>query len=105
MITSGPTSEADCGFEFYEHNVENMAIEVIGQDKSSEMISLFLEDWEVGRGALSCHLSMDLSYQEMTGVLSFLVFGVPKKFSGGTVTAAKPSSHRGRAVTTRERIR
>ena len=50
-ISSGPTSEADYGFEFYEHNVENMAIEVIGQDRSSEVISLFLEDWEVGRVA------------------------------------------------------
>ena len=36
---------------------------------------------------------------------SFLcVFGVPKKLSGGIVTAAKFFSHRGRAVTTGERI-
>ena len=27
---------------------------------SSEVISPFLEDWEVGRVASSCHLSMDL---------------------------------------------
>ena len=38
---------------------------VVGQNWSSEVISLFLEDWEVGRVALSCHLSMDLSCQEM----------------------------------------
>ena len=59
-ISSGPTSEADGGFEFCEHNVVSMAIEVIGQDRSSEVISLFLEDWKVGRVALSCHLSVDL---------------------------------------------
>ena len=34
---------------------------------------------------------------------SLLVFGVPKKLSGEIVTAAKPFSHRGRVVTTRER--
>ena len=59
-ISSGPTTEADGGFEFCEHNVVSMAIEVIGQDRSSEVISLFLKDWEVGRVALSCHLSVDL---------------------------------------------
>ena len=45
-----------------------MAIEVIGQERSSEVISLFLEDWELGRVASSCHLSMDLSCQEMRDV-------------------------------------
>ena len=33
-------------------------------------------------------------------ILLALVFGVPKKFSGGSVAAAKIFSHRGRAVTT-----
>ena len=32
---------------------------------SSEVISLFLEDWEVEPVALSCHLSMDLLCHEM----------------------------------------
>ena len=58
-ISSGPTSEAGCGFEFHGQDVENMAIGGIGQDTSSEVISLFLKDWEVGR-VVSCHLSMDL---------------------------------------------
>ena len=35
--------------------------EVVGQNWSSEVISLFNgSDWEVGRVALSCHLSVDL---------------------------------------------
>ena len=41
--------------ECYEHNVGNLAIEVVGQNWSGEVISLFLEDWEVGRVAPSCH--------------------------------------------------
>ena len=40
----------------------------------------------------------------VSGFSSLLVFGVPKKLSGGIVAAAKPFSHRGRAVTTREGI-
>ena len=46
--------------EYDEHNVDNLAIEVVGQNWSSEVISFFLEDWEVRRVALSCHLSVDL---------------------------------------------
>ena len=57
--------------------------------RTGQVISLFLEDWEVGRVALSCHLSMDPSCQEMrdacrgelrfSGFSSFLVFGVTEK--------------------------
>ena len=36
------------GCEEYEHNNECRAIEVIGQDSSSEVVALFLEDWELG---------------------------------------------------------
>ena len=38
---------------------------VVGQNWSSEVISLFQEDWEVGRVAISCHLSMDFVCSEM----------------------------------------
>ena len=40
----------------------------------------------------------------VSGLSSFLVFGVPTKLSGRLVTAAKPFSHRGRAVTKRRRM-
>ena len=53
-------SEEPSSLEYYEHNVGSLAVEVLGQHWSSEAISLFVEDWEVGRVALSCHLSMDL---------------------------------------------
>ena len=61
----GERSEGTSSFEDYEHNVGNLAIEVVGQNWSSEVISLFLKDWELGQVALSCHLSMDLLCQEM----------------------------------------
>ena len=86
-------------FEDYEHNVDNLAIEVVGQNWSGEVISVFLEDWEVGLVALSCHLSLDLLCQEMKNVCKGSsksldsprsLFGVPKKLSGGIVTAAEP---------------
>ena len=78
-ISSGPTSEADGGFEFCEHSVGSMAIEVIGQDRSSEVISLFLEDWEVWRG-----IKLPFVYGPfVSGFSSLRVFGVPKKVSGG----------------------
>ena len=64
-ISSGPTSEASRGLQLYEHSVENMAVDVIGQDRSSDVVALFLKDWELGRVALNCHLSMDLLCQEM----------------------------------------
>ena len=54
--------------EYCEHNVDDLAIEVVGQNWTSEVSSLFLEDWEVGRVASSCHLSMDLLCQEMRDV-------------------------------------
>ena len=53
-------SDGTSSLEYYEHTVDNLAIEVFGQNCSSDVISVFLEDWEVGRVAPSCHLSMDL---------------------------------------------
>ena len=54
--------------EYYEHNVDNLAIEVVGQHWTSEVISPFLEDWEVRRVALCCHWSMDSLCQERRDV-------------------------------------
>ena len=74
-------------------NNECRAIEVVGQDWSSEAVALFLEDWELWRVALSCHVAMDLLCQEMSsgslGSSLFAVITVPVKLSCGTVTARK----------------
>ena len=52
----GKRSEDTPSEQYCEHNVDNLAIEVVGQKWSSEVISLFLKDWGVGRVALSCPL-------------------------------------------------
>ena len=59
-FSSCSTSVTCCGGEEYEQ-----AIQVVGQDWSSEVAVLFLEDWELGRVALSCHMAVDLLRQEM----------------------------------------
>ena len=42
-------SETSLGCEVYDYNNECQAIEVTGQGWSSEVVALFLEDWELGR--------------------------------------------------------
>ena len=83
--------------EYHEHNVDHLAIEVVGQNWSSEVTTFFREDWEVGV-ALSCHLSMDLLCQEIRdacGARSESLVS-PRSLcsecqrSGGTVTAVNP---------------
>ena len=52
-ISSCSASETSLACEVYGHNNECRALEVIGQDWSSEVVALFLEDWELGRVALN----------------------------------------------------
>ena len=54
-------SSSDCR----EHNVDSLALNVMGQDQSGEHISLFLEDWELARVAWSCRKALDMLCQEM----------------------------------------
>ena len=61
-------NESTLVYEVYEHNNESRAVEVIGQDWSCEVGALFLEDWELERVALSCHMTMDLLCQGMRDV-------------------------------------
>ena len=46
----GEGSQDTSSVGYYEHNVDNLAIEVVGQSWSSEVISFFLEDWESRAG-------------------------------------------------------
>ena len=48
-------SEVTSSLEYYERIVDSLALEVVGQNWSSEVISFFLEYWEVGRVALGFH--------------------------------------------------
>ena len=54
-FSSCSASDTSCGGEKCEHNNECGAI-----DWSIEVVALFLEDWEHGRVALSCHMARDL---------------------------------------------
>ena len=45
--------------------MESLALNVVGQNWSGEKVSLFLEDAELGRVALSCHVALDMLCQEM----------------------------------------
>ena len=64
-VVSWTESEGASFFEQYEHNVESLALNIIGQIWSGEEISLFLEDWVLARVALSRHIALDLLCQEM----------------------------------------
>ena len=70
-------SEDVTSLEYYEHNVGNLAIEVVGQNWSSEVVSLFLG--KLGGWAGGTELSVDLLCEEMreprfAGFTSFTVF-------------------------------
>ena len=64
----------------------SLALNAMGQDQSGEKISLFLEDWELTRVALSCHVALDLV---VPGNARGLVAGVAAKRPA--VTAKMPS--------------
>ena len=64
-VESWTESEGASSSEQCQHNVESVALNVLGQDQSSEEISLFLEDWELARVTLSCRIALDVLCQEM----------------------------------------
>ena len=79
-------SEGTSSSEDYKHNVDTFALEVVGQNWSSEVASLSSEDWELGRMASSCRMAMDffmsrnegcvlgeLKVVELTSVAVFIV--------------------------------
>ena len=51
-----------------ENNVGNDALFVIGLHGSGDTIALFLQDWEVAKVALSCHIALDMLWQELYDV-------------------------------------
>ena len=81
---SGDTSSE----EYYEHKFDNLAVGVVRQNWSSQVISLFLEDWEVGRVVLiklplangpfvPRNEGCVLGELRVSGFSSLLVIGVP----------------------------
>ena len=51
-----------------ENNVGNGALFVIGLHGSDNVITHFLQDWEVAKVALSCQIHMDMLCQELRDV-------------------------------------
>ena len=68
-VGSWTESEGTSSSEQCEHNVGSFALYVVGQEQSGEKISLFSEDWELARVALSCHIALDI-----VGILLFSKF-------------------------------
>ena len=48
-----------------ENNVGSGALFVIGRHGSGDAIAHFLQDWEVAKVALSCHVALDMLCQEL----------------------------------------
>ena len=46
-------------------NASNDALYVVGLRGSGDKISLCLQDWEMAKVALSCHMALDMLCQEM----------------------------------------
>ena len=68
-VGSWTESEGFSSSEQCEHKVGSFALCVVGQEQSGEKISLFSEDWELARVALSCHIALDI-----VGILLFSKF-------------------------------
>ena len=51
-----------------ENNVGNGALFVIGLHRSGDAIALFLQDWEVAKVTLSCHIALDMLCWELHDV-------------------------------------
>ena len=56
-------SVSSCGSR--EDNLCIVALHVIGFSGPGGKISLFLQDWELAKLALSCHMALDMLCQEM----------------------------------------
>ena len=61
VISSGSSSDE----QNEEHNVGNLFLEAVGQGWSGTLTDGFLEDCERARVAVTCHLTLDLLFQEM----------------------------------------
>ena len=79
--------------------MESIALNVIGQNWSGEKVSFFLEDLELARVALSCHTALDVLCLKMHEAR---LLGCRCQ-RGPLSQQEKPFSHRGRAVTKKER--
>ena len=57
--------ESEASEDDQTDNVSNEALCVIGLDGSGDKVSRYLQDWEVAKVALSCHIALDMPCQEV----------------------------------------
>ena len=57
--------ESEFSDSYQAGNVNNEALHVIGLHGSGDSISLFLQDCELAKVALSCHMALDILCREM----------------------------------------
>ena len=70
MMAEEDSRRMDSGSSFSsssssENNVVNGALFVIGLHGSGDAIALFLQDWEVAKVVLNCHIALDMLCQEL----------------------------------------
>ena len=53
----------------HKGNMRNNALHVIGLHGTGDRVSLFLQDWELAKVALTCHMALDTLCQEMDEAL------------------------------------
>ena len=88
-MTGEMCSDTSSDEEYVARNVETLSPEVV---EHGGLVHLFLEDWELARVALSCHLASDLLCQEFQEAWLLL-------FLSPTVAATERFSHPGSAAT------
>ena len=52
--------ESESSEDYQAGNANKNALHVIGLHGSADTISLFLQDWELAKVALSCHMALDM---------------------------------------------
>ena len=57
--------ESEASEDDQTDNVSNEALYVIGLHGSADKVSDYLQDWEVAKVALSCHIALDMLCQEL----------------------------------------
>ena len=65
MLPSEDEDDMISSDEEDEHDAWNLFLDIVEQSRSGMLVVSFLEDEELARTALSCHLAMDILCQEM----------------------------------------
>ena len=60
MLSSEDEDDMISSDEEVEHDAWNLFVDNVGQSRSGMLVVSFLEDEELARTALSCHLAMDI---------------------------------------------